>query len=116
VTKSVEVPVFPAVLKWARETSGTTIEDAATRLGVSPSTFARMEKAESTVRLTDLRKLAEYFKRPLSAFLLSSPPAEPNLPTDFRVLHRQSALANTAGTSRRWCWRLADATQSAMRR
>ena len=86
MTKSLEVPIYPTVLKWARETSGTTIEDAAARLGVSPSTFARMEKSESSVPLSELRKLADYFKRPLAAFLLNRPPEEPEPPTDFRVL------------------------------
>ncbi len=91
MTKSLEVPIYPTVLKWARETSGTTIEDAATRLGVSASTFARMEKSESSVRLSELRKLAEYFKRPLAAFLLNRPPEEPQPPTDFRVLSRHGS-------------------------
>lgn len=82
----VEVPVAPAVLKWARESSGCTIEEAARRLGVSPSSFSRLEQERSVVRLTDLRNLAEYFKRPLGVFLLEKPPTEPQAPPDFRIL------------------------------
>jgi Zn-dependent peptidase ImmA (M78 family)/transcriptional regulator with XRE-family HTH domain len=73
-------------LKWARESCGTSVEDAAEKIGLSPTAFAHFEKEESKVRLTDLRKLAHYFRRPLTAFLLSEPPSEPLPPPDFRML------------------------------
>jgi Zn-dependent peptidase ImmA (M78 family)/transcriptional regulator with XRE-family HTH domain len=78
--------VKPSVLKWARETSGATVEEAARRLGVPASTFAKWETAESSLKLGQLRTLASYFKRPLAALLLPDPPSEPPLPTDFRTL------------------------------
>jgi Zn-dependent peptidase ImmA (M78 family) len=88
----VEVPISPVVLKWARETSGATIEDAAGRIGMPPSSFSRLEQESSPIRLSQLRTLAEYFKRPLSVFLLDKPPVEPQPPPDFRLLpgHRHS--------------------------
>ncbi len=84
--RSVDVPVQPAVLKWARESCGANVDDAAEVIGVSASAFAHLERQESTVRLGDLRKLAHYFRRPLAAFLLAEPPAEPLPPPDFRML------------------------------
>jgi Zn-dependent peptidase ImmA (M78 family)/transcriptional regulator with XRE-family HTH domain len=81
-----EVPVAPAVLKWARETSGSTREETAQKLGIRPETFSHWEAVETRIRLSQVEKLAEYFKRPLAAFFLTEPPPETQLPTDFRVL------------------------------
>jgi Zn-dependent peptidase ImmA (M78 family)/transcriptional regulator with XRE-family HTH domain len=86
MAKAIESSVRPSVLKWARETSGTTVEEAAKRLRVPASTFAKWETVESSLKLGQLRTLATYFKRPLSALLLPEPPPEPALPTDFRTL------------------------------
>lgn len=86
MAKAIEFSVRPRVLKWARETSGAAIEDAAKRLRVAPSTYAEWEGLESRLRLSQLRTLSAYFKRPLAAFLLSDPPQEPGPPHDFRTL------------------------------
>ena len=86
MAKAIESSVKPSVLKWARETSGASVEEAARRLGVPAPTFAKWETVESSLKLGQLRALAAYFKRPLAALLLPDPPAEPPLPTDFRTL------------------------------
>jgi len=86
VPKAIETSVKPSVLRWARETSGATVEEAARRLRVPASTFAKWERVESSLKLGQLRTLAAYFKRPLSALLLPEPPAEPPVLTDFRAL------------------------------
>ncbi len=86
MAKAIESSVKPSVLEWARETSGTTVEEAARRLRVPASTFAKWETTESPLKLSQLRALATYFKRPLAALLLSEPPPEPPLPTDFRTM------------------------------
>jgi Zn-dependent peptidase ImmA (M78 family)/DNA-binding XRE family transcriptional regulator len=86
MARTVQIRVSPKVLKWARETSGVPIEDAAKRLRVSPSAFSRWESEEVSLTLTQARSLASYFKRPLAAFLLSAPPREPGPPRDFRTL------------------------------
>lgn len=86
MAKAIEASVKPSVLKWARESSGTTVEEAAKRLRVPASTFAEWETVESSLKLSQLRTLAAYFKRPLAALLLPEPPPEPALPTDFRTL------------------------------
>ncbi len=84
--RAIQIAVRPDVLKWARETSGTTVEDAANRVRVLPAAFAKWESQETTLTLTQLRELASYFKRPLAAFLLLEPPEEPPLPNDYRML------------------------------
>jgi len=83
---AIQVSVNPAVLKWARESSGSTVEEAAKRLRVPPNGFAKWESQESSLTLTQLRQLTSYFKRPLAAFLLPDPPEEPGPPTDYRTL------------------------------
>jgi len=90
MANAIEAAVKPAVLKWARESSGSSVEGAARHARVAGSTFARWETAESSLRLGQLRALADYFKRPLAALLLPQPPPEPALPTDFRKLPGRS--------------------------
>ncbi len=87
--KMIEVSVQPEVLRWARESSGSSIEEAAGRIGTSPALFARLERETPKLRLSQLRILADYYKRPLAAFLLSEPPDEPRPPEDFRMLPGQ---------------------------
>ncbi len=79
--KMIEVSVQPEVLRWARESSGSSIEEAAGRIGTSPALFARLERETPKLRLSQLRILADYYKRPLAAFLLSEPPDEPRPPS-----------------------------------
>ena len=86
MASAIQIPVNPEVLKWARESSGVPVEDAAERLKVSPAAFSRLEAEQGALTLTQARTLASYFKRPLAAFLLPSPPPEPALPSDFRTL------------------------------
>jgi Zn-dependent peptidase ImmA (M78 family) len=86
MASAIQIPVNPAVLKWARETAGVPVEDAAKRLSVPPSAFSGWESQKASLTLTQARGLASYFKRPLAAFLLPAPPAEPAPPRDFRTL------------------------------
>jgi len=58
------------VLKWARETSGATVEETAKRLRVAASTSAGWEAVESLLTLGQMCALSAYFKRPLAALLL----------------------------------------------
>jgi len=83
---TVQVPVNPDVLRWARQTSGATFEDVAKRIKVPAATFAKWETQETSLTLTQLRGLAAYLKRPLAAFLLPKPPEELPLPKDYRTL------------------------------
>ena len=81
--KSFEVPVEPAVMKWARESAGRTIGDVAVRLGVSEDLVKSWESGKRKPTITRLRILTDYYQRPLDAFLLSAPPEESPTPKDF---------------------------------
>jgi Zn-dependent peptidase ImmA (M78 family)/DNA-binding XRE family transcriptional regulator len=84
--KTPELTISPAVLKWARKTSGYAPEDIAKRLGVSKEIIEVWETgpAQVPLRVTQLENLAHFLKRPLATFLLADPPPEPTLPHDFR--------------------------------
>jgi Zn-dependent peptidase ImmA (M78 family)/transcriptional regulator with XRE-family HTH domain len=85
---TVRAIVEPAVLRWARETAGVAVGDAARRVQVKPETVAAWEaEGEARPTIAKLRALANMYKRPLSVFFLPQPPAEPPLNVhDFRKL------------------------------
>lgn len=84
--RSPEVSVKAEVLKWARESSGWTVQEVSTKLKVPPRTYKQWETTGLGIRLTQLEALAKHYKRPLAAFFLPKPPKEPKPPRDFRVL------------------------------
>ncbi len=84
-----EITVTPAVLRWARESAGVSIEDAALRLKVASSTVALWESEESSFGLGRLRALSALYHRPLAALLKKEPPRELEFPTDFRTVGGQ---------------------------
>lgn len=91
--KTLEVSIKPAVLKWARESAGLSMEDVAKRIRTSTETVAKWESGERRPTLRALEELASFLRRPLAALLLSTPPAELPLPKDFRVLPGQESLS-----------------------
>ena len=84
--KRVWVGVNREVMKWARESGGLTIGEINRRLNISESTITEWETGDRKPTLNTLRKLTSLYKRPLAVFFLPSPPKEPPLPTDYRVL------------------------------
>lgn len=90
--KEAETTVNPAVLEWARITSGYSHNEVARHLGVPPELVLSWEKEAGpvTLRIRQLEDLASYYKRPLAALLLSEPPHEPEPPKDFRRAFQRS--------------------------
>lgn len=92
---SYHVDVEPNVLVWARISIGMSREEAADKLRVSVLTLRFWEEgaySESQPTLVQLRRMAEIYGRPIAAFYLSAPPAEPTpqMP-DFRLLTASEA-------------------------
>jgi Zn-dependent peptidase ImmA (M78 family)/DNA-binding XRE family transcriptional regulator len=79
-------PVTPDVLRWARETVGVTLSDAATRAGVSEARILAWESGEEEPTVAKLRALAKLYQRPLSVFFLPRPPTTFDAMRDFRRL------------------------------
>jgi len=84
--RSPEIHPNPEVLKWARESSGWSVDEISSKLKLDTSTYRSFESGDKPIRLTTLEALGEYFKRPVAVFFLPSAPKEPAPPTDFRFL------------------------------
>ena len=84
-SKSVVVSVNPRLLIWARETAGYSTAEAAQRLGVKAAKLESIEAADDVLTFSQLKKASSVFKRPLALFFLNEPPANPNVPHDFRM-------------------------------
>ena len=77
------------MLKWARDTSGYSIEDVVEKLNlktVSPETVGSWEQGNAKPSYAQLEKLAGMYKRSLAIFFFPSPPEEPALNEMFRSL------------------------------
>lgn len=78
--------VTPAVLRWARESTGYSIEDAASKIGVSWSELEAAEEGYDLLTLRQAEKAAAAYERPLAALFLPSPPREEPAEAVFRRL------------------------------
>ena len=85
--------INPAILKWARETAGMSLEEAALRLGftsrakrASAARLEAIERGESKPTRNQLLKIAATYRRPLTAFYRTAPPAPGNRGEDFRSI------------------------------
>ena len=85
-----EALVNPVLLKWARETAGYTLGEAASRLsGVRDAetklaAWERGGEPPERPSVAQARKLAAFYKRPLGVLFLSEPPTEAAPPPDYR--------------------------------
>ncbi len=87
--KLFSVSVEPAVLIWARESIGMSVDEVVKKIsGITINAIKGWETKGSAAKPTfaQIEKLSKIYKRPLSAFLLPAPPKEPPFPKDFRTL------------------------------
>jgi Zn-dependent peptidase ImmA (M78 family)/transcriptional regulator with XRE-family HTH domain len=85
--------INPAILRWARETAGLSLEEAAERIslaearGVSGSDrLAALEVGEVEPSRALLVRMAKQYRRPLLVFYLAEPPRKGYRGQDFRTL------------------------------
>jgi len=85
---SVEMAIAPDVFRWLCSTSGWPVADIAGRIEMPEADVRSWCEGQATpvLPLTKIERLAEAFKRPLAAFLLSKPPEEVKPLPDFRKL------------------------------
>lgn len=74
----------PRVLEWARRMAGLEEHDAARKLHVKPERLMEWEAGTRRPTITQLRKIADTYKRAVGIFFLSVPPPDEPIPTDFR--------------------------------
>jgi Zn-dependent peptidase ImmA (M78 family) len=95
--------VNPDILRWARETAGLTIEDAATKLQIGaargvdgPTRLAMLEAGDVEPTRPQLLKMVVQYRRPLLTFYLPEPPATAPRGEDFRTLPEEFAKRDAA--------------------
>ncbi|MCJ7563848.1 MAG: XRE family transcriptional regulator [Candidatus Aminicenantes bacterium] len=79
--------VKPELLVWARESAGLSIELVSKKNHTNPDKIAEWESGKTPLTITQLRNLAEIYKRPLAVFYLSTPPKKFKVPHDYRKLY-----------------------------
>ena len=91
--KSLTVAVEPTVLRWLRESSGWSIEEAGKKLKITPNMMQDMESGKISPTLSQIRTLSSAYKYPLASFFLSEPKEQKPLPKDYRMLpHRKDVF------------------------
>lgn len=79
-----DADVTSAVLSWARETAGLTLDEAAKKLDLRPRRLIEWEEGVDSPTLAQARQLAGIYGRPLAVLLLDEPPHDAPPPPDFR--------------------------------
>ena len=77
-----QCPATPAVLKWAREESGYSLEDVCARF----PRYQQWEAGEAGPTYPQLERLGGFFKRPIAVFFFPEPPELPPVRSSFRTI------------------------------
>jgi Zn-dependent peptidase ImmA (M78 family) len=83
------LPINPAVVQWARERAGYTIEDASKTF----KKIAAWEAGEAAPTYPQLEQMAEKFKCPVAVFFFPKPPDVPAVEQSFRTLTAEDFAA-----------------------
>ncbi|MGE3541691.1 MAG: ImmA/IrrE family metallo-endopeptidase [Candidatus Tectimicrobiota bacterium] len=76
------LPVTPAVIRWARERAGFSLDEARQTL----KSIERWETGASTPTYAQLESMADKFKIPIAVFFFPAPPSLPPISETFRTL------------------------------
>lgn len=79
------LPIESRVLKWAIMSSGWNTKELSDKTGISITAIERWVTQNSSVKVSDLKKISQSIGRPLSILLLPKPPIENNLPYYRRI-------------------------------
>lgn len=77
-----QMPVKPALITWARERAGFSLDEAAARF----SKIAVWEAGEASPTYPQLEQMAKTFKLPIAVFFFPEPPDLPPIGESFRTL------------------------------
>ncbi|MER9773285.1 ImmA/IrrE family metallo-endopeptidase [Mesorhizobium sp. M0220] len=95
--------VNPDVLKWARETAGLDLDEAAIKLGIKDlraisgaDRLAVLESGDDEPSRTLLLKMTQQYRRPLLTFYLPAPPRQAERGEDFRTLPEEYGRRDAA--------------------
>lgn len=87
----------PEIMKWARETAGLSLEDAAHCLGISKvERLVALESGDEVPSRPVLLKMAKQYRRSLLTFYLAAPPQKGDRGEDFRTVTADRSIAGDA--------------------
>lgn len=89
--KTFEAEVNPAIIKWARESAGWSIDEIAKKLKTSRENYQNIESGKKQPTFRQLELLANYFMRPVATFFLPNPPEELSIASSFRILPKSES-------------------------
>jgi len=90
-------PLNPEILRWARETSGLSVEEAAKALAITkPGRLEALEEGKEQPSRPLLLKMAKKYRRPLLTFYLAAPPKRGDRGQDFRTLPPDQSIEDEA--------------------
>lgn len=85
------------VMKWARETAGLSLEDAAQCLGISKvERLVALESGDEVPSRPVLLKMVKQYRRSLLTFYLAAPPQKGDRGEDFRTVTADRSIAGDA--------------------
>lgn len=85
-TKSPPAVVTPSALRWARESIGYTLDEAAQRLNIKTEALWLAEEGGDYLTVRQAEAAAKLYERPLAALFLPEPPEEEPQEAQFRRL------------------------------
>jgi Zn-dependent peptidase ImmA (M78 family)/transcriptional regulator with XRE-family HTH domain len=90
---NIEEAINPAVLVWARETAGLSVEEGAHKIGLTSGTrstaaekLAEVETGQRAPSKAQLAKMAAAYHRPLLTLYMAEPPRPADRGEDFRTM------------------------------
>ena len=114
--ESVTAQVTPAMLRWAREQAGCSLEQAAKSTGRDAATVAAWESAKTSLLPTirQAQKLARAYRVPFAVFYLDEPTPDLDHETvpEFRGVDPQTGSARPQTRQLRWMIRQAQERQA----
>ncbi len=84
------------VFRWARESAGLKLEDAARLVGVVPASLVAIEDGGRAPSRTNLANMAKAYRRSLLTFYLPVPPQKGDRGEDFRTVVAEQTVAAEA--------------------
>jgi len=94
MAKTIKIGIEPDILKWARISIGLSIDgvvehfkkSSKKKFKVDKEYLLLIESGKQQLSFNLVKELSIFYKRPLSAFFLKTPPHEEPLPRDFRTI------------------------------
>ncbi|WP_293997827.1 ImmA/IrrE family metallo-endopeptidase [Sphaerotilus sp.] len=91
-----ETAFNPDVFRWARESAGLALEDAARVIGIVAASLLAIEQGEKAPSRTMLSHMAKAYHRSLLTFYLPAPPRKGDRGEDFRTVAADQTTAANA--------------------